>query len=109
MALFPAVMLLGGIWYHRNEDGIVQQVTKEAADTFIEAGVPIIESVVELAEGALDLIRGAGVAVLDATNATYTLAASIVEPRRVEAVAVGWAMLIYTLTAFTIFNKMKEN
>ena len=117
LPLLPAVILLGGVWYHRNEDGIVQQITKETADSFIEAGVPIIESVVEffdelgdqLSEGALDLIRGAGVAVLDATNATYTLAASIVAPRRVEAVAVGWAMLIYTLTAFTIYNKMKEN
>ena len=117
LPLLPAVILLGGVWYHRNEDGIVQQISKETADTFIEAGVPIIESVVEffdelgdqLSEGALDLIRGAGVAVLDATNATYTLAASIVAPRRVEAVAVGWAMLIYTLTAFTIYNKMKEN
>lgn len=117
LPLVPAVILLGGVWYHRNEDGIVQQITKETADSFIEAGVPIIESVVEffdelgdqLSEGALDLIRGAGVAVLDATNATYTLAASIVAPRRVEAVAVGWAMLIYTLTAFTIYNKMKEN
>ena len=43
----------------------------------------------QLSEGALDLIRGAGVAVLDATQATYTLAASIVAPRRVEAVAVA--------------------
>ena len=83
MVLFPAVILLGGVWYHRNEDGVVQQITKEAADTFIEAGVPILESIVEffdelgeqISEGALDLIRGAGVAVLDATNATYTLAA----------------------------------
>ena len=112
-----AVILIGGVWYKRNPEGIVQQVTADAAQELIDAGTPIIESVSEffgeigdqLAEGALDLIRGAGIAVLDATNATYTLAASIVEPRRVEAVAVAWSMLIYTLTAFTIYNKMKEN
>jgi len=112
-----AVILIGGVWYKRNPEGIVQQVTADAAQELIDAGTPIIESVSEffgeigdqLAEGALDLIRGAGIAVLDATNATYTLAASIVEPRRVEAVAVAWSMLIYALTAFTIYNKMKEN
>ena len=112
-----AVILIGGVWYRRNPDGAVQQVTSDVAQELIDAGTPIIESVSEffgeigdqLSEGALDLIRGAGVAVLDATQATYTLAASIVAPRRVEAVAVGWAMLIYTLTAFTIYNKMKEN
>jgi hypothetical protein len=112
-----AVILIGGVWYRRNPDGVVQQVTSDVAQELIDAGTPIIESVNEffgeigdqLSEGALDLIRGAGVAVLDATQATYTLAASIVAPRRVEAVAVGWAMLIYTLTAFTIYNKMKEN
>ena len=26
MVLFPAVILLGGVWYHRNEDGVVQQI-----------------------------------------------------------------------------------
>lgn len=112
-----AVILIGGVWYRRNPDGVVQQVTSDVAQELIDAGTPIIESVNEffgeigdqLSEGALDLIRGAGVAVLDATQATYTLAASIVAPRRVETVAVGWAMLIYTLTAFTIYNKMKEN
>ena len=112
-----AVILIGGVWYKRNPEGVVQQVTSDVAQELIDTGTPIIESVTEffgeigdqLSEGALDLIRGAGVAVLDATNATYTLAASIVEPRRVEAVAVAWSMLIYALTAFTIYNKMKEN
>ena len=112
-----AVILIGGVWYRRNPDGIVQQVTSDVAQELIDTGTPIIESVNEffgeigdqLSEGALDLIRGAGVAVLDATQATYTLAASIVAPRRVEAVAVAWSMLIYTLTAFTIYNKIKEN
>ncbi len=112
-----AVIAIGGVWYRRDPDGVVQQITSDVAQDLIDAGTPIIESISEffgeigdqLSEGALDLIRGAGVAVLDATQATYTLAASIVAPRRVEAVAVGWAMLIYTLTAFTIYNKMKEN
>ena len=116
-AFTQAVIHIGGVWYRRNPDGVVQQVTSDVAQELIDTGTPIIESVSEffgeigyqLSEGALDLIRGAGVAVLDATQATYTLAASIVAPRRVETVAVGWAMLIYTLTAFTIYNKMKEN
>lgn len=112
-----AIITIGGVWYRRDSSGTIQQITSDVAQELIEQGTPIIESVTEffgeigdqLSEGALDLIRGAGVAVLDATQATYTLAASIVAPRRVEAVAVGWAMLIYALTGFTIYNKMKEN
>ena len=107
-----ALILIGGIWYRRNPEGIVQQITSDVAQDLIDEGTPIIESISEffgdlgdeISEGALDLIRGAGVAVLDAANATYSLTASIVAPRRVETVAVGWAMLIYTLTAFTIYN-----
>lgn len=117
LPIASAIMTIGGVWYRRDPDGVVQQITNEAAQQLIDLGIPIIESVSEffgeigdqLSEGALDLIRGAGVAVLDATQATYSLASSIVAPRRVETVAVGWAMLIYTLTAFTIYNKMKEN
>ena len=117
MLLPIAVIAIGGVWYKRNPEGLVQQITSDAAQELIEQGTPIVESVSEffgeigdqLSEGALDLIRGGGVAVLDATQATYTLAASIVAPRRVEAIAVGWAMLIYALTGFTIYNKMKEN
>jgi len=113
----PALILIGGTWYLRNPEGVVQQITSDIAQDLIDAGTPIIESINEffsdlgdeISEGALDLIRGAGIAVLDGANATYTLAASIVAPRRVEAVAVAWSMLIYTLTAFTIYNKMKEN
>ena len=118
MGVFTAaVMLVGCVWYRRNPDGVVQQVTSDVAQELIDTGTPIIESVSEffgdlgdeISEGALDLIRGAGIAVLDAANATYSLTASIVAPRRVETVAVAWSMLIYTLTAFTINNKMKEN
>ena len=113
----PALILIGGTWYARNPEGVVQQVTADAAQELIDAGTPIIESISdffsdlgdEISEGALDLIRGAGIAVLDAANATYSLTASIVAPRRVETVAVAWSMLIYALTAFTIYNKMKEN
>tara|TARA_R110002020_G_scaffold218416_3_gene426268 strand:+ start:1163 stop:1525 length:363 start_codon:yes stop_codon:yes gene_type:complete len=120
MVVFPIIIgvaAIGGVWYAKDSLGEIKQVTEEAAQDLIDAGTPIIESLAEffgelgdqLSEGALDLIRGAGVAVLDATNATYKLATSIVAPRRVEAVAVSWSMLIYALTAFTIYNKMKEN
>ena len=72
-AIAPALILIGGTWYARNPQGVVQQITADIAQDLIDEGTPIIESISEffsdigdeISEGALDLIRGAGVAVLD--------------------------------------------
>ena len=61
-----------------------------------------------IAEGTLGAIRGAGVAIMDASQATYSYISSKVADRRVEAVAVTTAMTIYGITAFTIFNKIRK-
>ena len=66
-----------------------EEAKNEALDLFEEgkeAGLTVIDDLSDIssviANAGLDLIRGAGFAVLDATNSTYKLAASIVAPRR---------------------------
>ena len=116
MVLVPvAVAYIGGKYLIKEGDEIIE-ATKEQYDNAIEQGAIIVESFADLigdlgesiAEGTLGVIRGAGVAILDASQATYSYISSKVADRRVEAVAVTWAMTVYGLTAFTIFNRIRK-
>ena len=117
MVLVPvAVAYVGGKWLAKEADGQIVEYTEELANQAIEDGADLLESFADLigdlgesiAEGTFGVIRGAGVAVMDASQATYTYIASKVADRRVEAVAVTTAMTIYGITAFTIFNRIRK-
>lgn len=116
MVLPLAAAIIGGKYLIKKSDGTIEEVTKDIFDDAINQGAVIVESFADLigdlgesiAEGTLGAVRGAGVAVLDASQATYTYIADKISDRRVEAVAVAWAMTIYGLTAFTIFNRIKK-
>ena len=116
MVLVPvAVAYIGGKWL-KNEGGEVVEILEDEAQDLLDNGALLVESFADLigdlgesiAEGTLGVIRGAGVAVMDASQATYTYIASKVADRRVEAVAVATAMTIYGITAFTIFNRIRK-
>ena len=118
MVLVPvAVAYVGGKWLAKEADGQIVEYTEELANQAIEEGAVLLESFADLigdlgesiAEGTLGVIRGAGVAILDASQATYSYISSKVADRRVEAVAVTWAMTVYGLTAFTIFNRIRKS
>lgn len=110
-----AVAIIGGTYLIKRGDEVIT-ATKEEYDAAVEQGAVIVESFADLigdlgesiAEGTLGAIRGAGVAVMDASQATYTYISSKVSDRRVEAVAVATAMTIYGITAFTIFNRIRK-
>ena len=110
-----AVAIIGGTYLIKRGDEVIE-ATKEEYDAAVEQGAVIVESFADLigdlgesiAEGTLGAIRGAGVAVMDASQATYTYISSKVSDRRVEAVAVATAMTIYGITAFTIFNRIRN-
>ena len=115
MVLRLAVAIIGGTYLIKRGDEIIE-ATKDEYDEAINQGAVIVESFADLigdlgesiAEGTLGVIRGAGVAILDASQATYSYISSKVADRRVEAVAVTTAMTIYGITAFTIFNKIRK-
>ena len=115
MVLPLAVAIIGGTYLIKRGDEIIE-ATKDEYDEAINQGAVIVESFADLigdlgesiAEGTLGAIRGAGVAIMDASQATYSYISSKVADRRVEAVAVTTAMTIYGITAFTIFNKIRN-
>ncbi|REK51779.1 MAG: hypothetical protein DWQ49_13935 [Bacteroidetes bacterium] len=116
MVLVPvAVAYIGGKWLKKEGDEVIEILEDEAQD-LLDGGALLVESFADLigdlgesiAEGTLGVIRGAGVAVMDASQATYTYISSKVSDRRVEAVAVVTAMTIYGITAFTIFNRIRN-
>ena len=115
MVLPLAVAIIGGTYLIKRGDEIIE-ATNDEYDEAINQGAVIVESFADLigdlgesiAEGTLGVIRGAGVAILDASQATYSYISSKVADRRVEAVAVTTAMTIYGITAFTIFNKIRN-
>ena len=116
MVLPVAVAYIGGKWLAKQADGQVTEIAEDLANEAISQGAVLVESFADLigdlgesiAEGTLGVIRGAGVAVMDASQATYTYISSKISDRRVEAVAVATAMTIYGITAFTIFNRMRK-
>ena len=116
MVLVPiTVAYIGGKWL-KNEGGDVVEILEDEAQNLLDNGAVLVESFADLigdlgesiAEGTLGVIRGAGVAVMDASQATYTYISSKVSDRRVEAVAIATAMTIYGITAFTIFNRIRK-
>lgn len=129
------VAIIGGAYIAKDKAGGLVDITKKEFDDFVENGVPIIEDISVLlsnlgedvegglrfvgqkigdigesiAEGTLGALRGAGGAVLDGVQATYTYIETKVKDRRVETVAVITAMVIYGIVGFTIFNKIRNS
>tara|TARA_Y100000361_G_scaffold152217_1_gene171178 strand:- start:1071 stop:1496 length:426 start_codon:yes stop_codon:yes gene_type:complete len=129
------VAIVGGAYIAKDKAGGLVDITKEQFDDFVEKGVPIVEDLQTLllglgedvetglrfvgekigniggsiAEGTLGAVRGAGNAVLDGVQATYTYIETKVKDRRVETVAVITAMAIYGIVGFTILNKIRNS
>ena len=90
MVLPLAVAIIGGTYLIKRGDEIIE-ATKDEYDEAINQGAVIVESFADLigdlgesiAEGTLGAIRGAGVAIMDASQATYSYISSKVADRRV--------------------------
>ena len=108
-----ATVVSGAVYYfQRDEDGIVERITKETFDQLAEQGIPIVEGITEafgtLGAQTLEVIEGAGIAIMKATETAVDYATSKVAPHRVDAVAITTAMIIYGATAFTIINRIRS-
>ena len=98
--------------FFKDEDGKVSQITKQVFDELAEQGAPIVDDFLKdlgtLGAHTLEVIEGAGIAVLKASEKTWFYISDQIADRRVPAVAVGWAMLVYAITAATIYNRIKK-
>ena len=67
----------------------------------------ISEVTLDVANAALDVIEGAGLAIISAGEKMYDYTYSKVAPHRVEAVTALTALTVYLTTAVIVFKKIK--
>jgi len=89
-------------------EGVAEDVADESIE-WIEMTLDEVESMIgNLGASLLEVLEGAGVAVLKGVRNTWNFVSDEVAERRVPAVAVAWAMLVYAITAATIYNRVKS-
>ena len=91
-------------------EGIEEEGSKLLEDA-IEGGALLVVSIadvsVKVANAALDVIEGAGLAVISAGESMFDYTYSKVAPHRVEAVTALTALTIYLTTAVIVFKKIR--
>lgn len=102
------------ILYDRFGNEVANEIGDQATvlyDNAIDAGAEAIDKigdvVVDVANAALDIIEGAGLAVISAGEKMYDYTYSKVAPHRVEAVTALTALTIYLTTAVIVFKKIR--
>ena len=102
------------ILYDRFGNEIANEIGDTANDLYtnaIDAGAEAIEKIedvsLEVASAALDIIEGAGLAVISAGEKMYDYTYSKVAPHRVEAVTALTALTVYLTTAVIVFKKIR--
>ena len=129
-------LIYNGINYLlQNDNGALETITNEAATALIDAGTPVVSAIGQgfeaigegLSEGlgilgeelgdlgsdigdaALKVLRRSGIAVIEGAEDIFDYTYNKVAPYRVETVTAVTAMLIYSITALTIFKKIRAN
>lgn len=102
------------ILYDRFGNEIANQAGDTAQDLYndaLDAGAEAIDKIedvsIEVASAALDIIEGAGLAVISAGEKMYDYTYSKVAPHRVEAVTALTALTVYLTTAVIVFKKIR--
>ena len=106
--------IINVILYDRFGNEVANEIGDQATalyDDALEAGAEAIDKigdvVVDVANAALDIIEGAGLAVISAGEKMYDYTYSKVAPHRVEAVTALTALTIYLTTAVIVFKKIR--
>ena len=106
--------IINVILYDRFGNEVANEIGDQATalyDDALEAGAEAIDKigdvVVDVANAALDIIEGAGLAVISAGEKMFDYTYSKVAPHRVEAVTALTALTIYLTTAVIVFKKIR--
>ena len=96
------------------QSDIVEDAENAALKLLEEAelsGAKLIDDIsnvsLEVASAALDVIEGAGLAVISAGESMFDYTYSKVSPHRVEAVTALTALTVYITTAIIVFKKIR--
>ncbi|MHA2219850.1 MAG: hypothetical protein ACXACY_28470 [Candidatus Hodarchaeales archaeon] len=126
-AIGASVIAIAGVYYYANEAGDEwKETTVEEANNLIDSGYTFLGNLGEdigegletigagianfgedLGAGTLEVIRGAGLAVISAGESMFDYTYSKVSPHRVEAVTALTALTIYLTTAVIVFKKIR--
>ena len=89
----------------------IEEEGQKLLDDAIDIGALLVDSIadvsVKVANAALDVIEGAGLAVISAGESMFDYTYSKVSPHRVEAVTAITALTVYITTAIIIFKKIR--
>ena len=89
----------------------IEEEGQKLLDDAIDTGALLVDSIadvsVKVANAALDVIEGAGLAVISAGESMFDYTYSKVAPHRVEAVTALTALTIYLTTAVIVFKKIR--
>ena len=89
----------------------IEEEGQKLLDDAIDTGALLVDSIadvsVKVANAALDVIEGAGLAVISAGESMFEYTYSKVAPHRVEAVTALTALTIYLTTAVIVFKKIR--
>jgi hypothetical protein len=89
----------------------IEEEGQKLLDDAIDIGALLVDSIadvsVKVANAALDVIEGAGLAVISAGESMFDYTYSKVAPHRVEAVTALTALTIYLTTAVIVFKKIR--
>jgi len=118
-------LIYNGINYLlQKDDGVIESITDDAATALIDAGTPVVNAIgqgfeaigeglselgSDIGDAALKVLRRSGIAVIEGAEDIFDYTYNKVAPYRVETVTAVTAMLIYSITALTIFKKIRAN
>lgn len=88
-----------------------ENLALDLRDKAILEGSQLVDDIsnvaVDVASAALDVIEGAGLAVISAGESMFDYTYSKVSPHRVEAVTALTALTVYLTTAVIVFKKIR--
>ena len=105
LVVYAAVTVGGGLlWYAKYPDGVVSEITEDAANDLIEAGVPLAQAI---GEGVLDVIRQLGGAVIEGIDNTYDEVRNKLRGREPEVVSAIVVAALSIGTVLFLYYSMK--
>ena len=102
------------ILYDRFGNVISEEISESAEDLYTEAldlGAEAVDKIgdvaLDIANAGLDLIEGAGLAIISGAELMYDYGYNKISPHRVEAVTAVTALLVYITTGVIMFKKIR--